>query len=281
MTPFSALVLAGRRGGRDPFAEAHGAASRGLVPVAGVPMLLRVVRALEGATRVGAIRIAHDDADTLRAHPELDRLLREERVGWHPAGPSPSGTVLSALRERAPGEKLLVTTADHALLSPEVVDAFLAADAGGADVRVGCVAESVLRARHPEGRRTWLRLRDEAYTGANLFAFETDTASRAAQFWQRAESFRKRPWRLVLTLGPATLWLFLWRRLSLPEAMERVSRAIGVRICVVPLPYADAAIDVDSDADLALAERILAERAREEDQSSSSDSARKEPVARS
>ena len=37
-------MLAGRRGPRDALAEAHGVSHRALLPVDGVPMLLRVLR---------------------------------------------------------------------------------------------------------------------------------------------------------------------------------------------------------------------------------------------
>src|SRR4029453_16464860 len=46
---FSALILAGRRGPQDPLAVSRGATHRALLPVAGVPMLVRVVRALRAA----------------------------------------------------------------------------------------------------------------------------------------------------------------------------------------------------------------------------------------
>ena len=49
-------------------------------------------------------------------------------------------------------------------------------------------------------------------------------------------------------------------RRIIDAALERASRAIGVRIRAVPLPFPEAAIDVDRVTDLMLAERILAER---------------------
>ena len=52
----TALVLAGRRsGGADPMAAAAGVSHKALLPVAGVPMLLRVVSALRASPSVGRI----------------------------------------------------------------------------------------------------------------------------------------------------------------------------------------------------------------------------------
>jgi hypothetical protein len=135
-----------------------------------------------------------------------------------------------------------------------------AAEASGADVVAGVVRREVIEARFPETRRTWLRFRDADVSGANLFAFRTPAARRAAEFWRRAESFRKRPWRLVAAFGPVALVAFLLRRLDVATATARASRAFGARAQLVALPFAEAAIDVDRPADLDLAARVLAAR---------------------
>lgn len=256
----SALVLAGRRGPADPLAESRGASHRALLEVNGVAMLLRVVRALRGAG-IGRVTVSIDEPQRLEAVPELRALLASGEIASRPSLASPSRSVLDALERAEPGERLLVTTADHALLTPEMLEHFTAAaDAEPADVVVGVVTASLLRAHYPESRRTFLWLRGEGYSGANLFAFQGPAAGRAAAFWVRAERYRKRPWRLVGAFGPWTLALFALRRLDLDTALARVSRAMGARVRPVILPFAEAAIDVDRAEDLALAEHILASR---------------------
>jgi GTP:adenosylcobinamide-phosphate guanylyltransferase len=169
--------------------------------------------------------------------------------------------VVAVLESLPAGEPVLVTTADHALLTPAMVEHFtLACRREDADVRVGLVTATLLLARLPESRRTWLPMREERYSGANLFAFLTPDAKRAAEFWVRAEASRKRPWRLALAFGPRALFAFWRRRFDLDAALEQVSRVIGARVRAVRMPFAEAAIDVDKASDLALATRILAER---------------------
>ena len=63
-------------------------------------------------------------------------------------------------------------------------------------------------------------------------------------------------------IGPGLLLRFLLRRMDLDAALARVSQRIGARIEGVALPWPEAAIDVDRASDLALAEKILAERGR-------------------
>ena len=255
-----ALVLAGRRGEGDPLASAQNAGHRALVPVGGVPMLVRVVRALRDVPELGSLRISIDDPDALDGVAELADLRHAGTLETHRSLDSPSRSVLDALG--AGDRPTLVTTADHALLTPDVVTQFLAeSERGGTDVTVGLVERAVVEQRFPKTTRTWLRFREGDYTGANLFVFRTSAARRAAAFWVQAENFRKRPWRMVAAFGPISLALFLARRLTLDTALERASRSIGARVGAVRLAHAEAAIDVDRVSDLALAERILAERA--------------------
>jgi GTP:adenosylcobinamide-phosphate guanylyltransferase len=254
---FAAIVLAGSRGEGDPLARAAGVSHRALLPVAGVPMLLRVVRTLRAVPRVSRIVVSIDDPEAPSRVPELAQLLREGRVEVRRCLDSPSRSVADALAA-LDAEPVLVTTADHALLTPAMLDFFLDACAGSpADLLVGLVERAHLAERFPDLPRTYLRFRDERYSGANLFGFRTRAARRAAAFWVRAESFRKRPWRLVAAFGPLALLLFLLRRLGLDDALARASAAIGARIEVVRLPMAEAAVDVDRPSDLELANRLL------------------------
>ncbi len=156
---------------------------------------------------------------------------------------------------------VLVTTADHALLDDAMLDAFLGASARiDADLTLALVSSKAIRARFPEAKRTYLRFRDDAYSGANLFLFRTPAARRAALFWRRVESERKRPWRIARAFGWMNLALFLLRRLDLDAAFERASRVVGARVAAIPLDIAEAAVDVDKIEDLELVRRILDER---------------------
>jgi 2-phospho-L-lactate guanylyltransferase (CobY/MobA/RfbA family) len=224
-------------------------------------MLLRVVRALRASSGIDSVTVSIDDGRALDEVPALKAALAAGDFRVHRSLDSPSRSVSGALAGCAPDEALLVTTADHALLTPDIVEYFSAEVARSeADVLVGVVSRSTLDTRYPETTRTYLRLREEAWTGANLFCFRTGRARRAAEFWVRAERQRKRPWRLAWAFGPIALILFLLRRLDLDAALERASRAMGARVRAVPLPFPEAAIDVDRATDLALVERILAER---------------------
>ncbi|HKA14008.1 MAG TPA: nucleotidyltransferase family protein [Myxococcota bacterium] len=253
--PFTALVLAGRRGGGDPLASSRGASHRALLPVAGVPMLARVLIALRGARHVGRIWVSIDAPELLASVPELAPF---RDVPVHESLVSPARSVADAL-DSIGDERVLVTTADHALLSGARVDRFLEGAAETkADVAVGVVERSAFGDAEASAARTWIRLRCGSYKGANLFAFQHARARNAAEFFARAERHRKKPWRMAAALGPTLAIEYLAGRLDLDGACKQLSRSAGATIRPVLLAEAAAAIDVDKAADLDLVEKILA-----------------------
>ncbi len=260
MSEFTGIVLAGSRGAADALAGVWGDTHRAMVDVGGTPMLLRVIRALRRSKSVGPLHVSIDESSILEDHPELGPLVASGEIQIHPCASSPSRSVREILDTLEPGTRALLTTADHALLTPEMLDQFAAAATDAADVYVAMVTRTNLTRHYPESVRTYIPLRGEAYSGANLFAFCNDEARRAVDFWIRAETLRKRPWRLVATFGLTTLLLFALRRLDLEAAFTRASRVIGARVRATIMEQPEAAIDVDRPSDVATAEEILQAR---------------------
>ena len=95
---------------------------------------------------------------------------------------------------------------------------------------------------------------------SGLFAFMTPRSRTVAAFWRKVESQRKRPWRIFATLGWWPVFKYLLGRLSLQEALARISSILEMKIGVVILPFADAAVDVDTEDDWRLVQQILAEK---------------------
>ena len=259
--PFTALVLAGSRGPDDPVARAAGIAHKCVAPVAGVPMVVRVVEALAACPAVDRIAVALEDPALVDALPALRPLMADGRCVPLATAATPSLSVQRALDELPDPLPLLVTTGDHPLLTPEIVEYFCAAArATGADLVAALTPAAAIRKAYPEAQRTYLRFRDERYSGANLFAVLRPEGRRAVVFWRKVEQERKRPWRLVRAFGWRPLLAYLLGRLSLDDAMARASSIIGARLAAVVMPQAEAAIDVDKPADLELVETILARR---------------------
>lgn len=252
--PRTALVLAGTRPGGDPLAAHAGVSHKALIDVGGTPMLGRVLAALAAVPAISRVVVAIDDPGVLARMPAV-------RVPVEPlaAGSGPSASVAAALDQL--GTPLLVTTADHALLQPEWIEQFLAADAGGADARIAVARrEDVLRAA-PASQRTWWRFTDGHYSGCNLFLLESPAAAGVVRLWQGLEARRKQPLAQLRLLGIGHALRYRLGLLSLPQALRRLGALSGARIAPVVLADGRAAIDVDKPADLELVRALLAGQA--------------------
>lgn len=233
-----------------------------LVPVAGVPMIVRVVRTLRAAPTVGAIVICTDDPRAFAGLDELHDLAQSGALSFYPTtGKSPSESVMQYCHRQDQPHPVLITTADHPLLTAEMVEYFCTtATSTPADVAVGIVAASTFRRQYPDSKRSFFTLKDDSFCGANLFALLTPAALAAVQFWNHAGQFRKRPWRLIGTFGLVNLLRFALWRPDLATVVSRASRVIGARALAVPMPFPECAIDVDTLDDLATVTRIVEER---------------------
>ena len=255
---FAAIVLAGDRGPDDPVAKAAGVSCKALVPVVGRPMILRVLDALTDSSVVDSLIVCGSSSRLAGHSPELDGLIAAGKIRWVENRSSPSLSTQAALSVLPDDKAVLVTTADHALLTSQMVDHFCTRAAEtGCDVVAGLARADMVAKAFPEGRRTVTRLRDGGYCGCNLFAFLTPRASRALTFWRRVEEQRKHPLKIVQTLGPVAVLRYLFGRLTLKEGLARMSALMDARAGAVWMPDAEAAVDVDKLEDWALVEKYL------------------------
>lgn len=259
--PACALLLAGSRGPDDPVARHAGMKHKALVPVGGQPMIRRVIDTLRAAG-MKRILICGDPDLLTSADPPTRQSLAGADILFIPPGSSPSASVQRALENKDIVWPLLITTADHPLLTPAMVEHFYRAAPADADATVGLARASVIKAQQPESIRTFYRFRDDGYSGCNLFLFRSPAVAGLIQFWSTLEAHRKKPWRMVAAIGPMTLIRFALGRLTLADALARLSAIVGIKIAAADMPFAEAAIDVDKPEDLELANLILARRAQ-------------------
>lgn len=248
---YTGVVLAGSRPGRDAFAEQFGSDLKALIPVSGKPMIQRPIEALLGSEKVGQVMILAQDPERIAA-----ALPEDPRLSVCSSQRTIAETMLALCNDPGIEWPLLVTTADHALLDTATVDEFISS-AGKADIAIGVVERAVLMRRLPLARRTWLRFKGSAYTGANLFALRSPKVAPAIQLWRSAEQDRKKGWRLIALFGPSILMGAVLRIFTLDDVLLRVGRKIGLIVKSVRLSNPLAGVDVDKAEDHALAESIL------------------------
>jgi GTP:adenosylcobinamide-phosphate guanylyltransferase len=255
---FTAIILAGCRPGCDPVAQAFDVKYKALVPMVGQPMISRVVATLDSSPFIKKIIVAFDCETTLyNTCPDFEDLPYGTKVEVVACGKSISASVTGAIKATGASWPYLVTTADHPLLTKEMVDHFCTNAWASAGVSVGMVTRTELEASYPKSSRTYLAFRDAELSGANLFAFVSDAAQSAIDFWEHIEQQRKKPWRIFKAFGYKNLFGLLMRRFTVDDAFARASDVLGVETKVVRLPFAEAAIDVDKPLDHDQVARIL------------------------
>jgi GTP:adenosylcobinamide-phosphate guanylyltransferase len=250
-----AILLAGSRPGGDPFAQSYGTDLKALIPILGEPMVRYPAKALLACEAIEAVTVLSQQPGPIaEALPSDPRLHVRESQG------TIAETLLGLCDDPATPWPLLVTTADHALLSPEIV-AEACSKSARADVGIGVVSKRRLLGRFPESRRTWLRFKGGAFTGANLFVLRSEKVRPAIEMWRALEQDRKKVGKLLWSLGPALFLKVLLRRLTIEDVLHRISVRIGLSIRAMRLSDPLAAIDVDKASDHAQVEAILSARA--------------------
>jgi GTP:adenosylcobinamide-phosphate guanylyltransferase len=258
-TAFTAIVLAGDRAAGDPLAQAAGVACKSFVPVGGRSMVLRVLDTLDAASQVGARILCGPSQALIEQEPELNASIEAGRVKWIASQATPSLSAFHALQSLHHDTPVLITTADHALLTTKIVDVFCAeARQAGCDVAVALANYEQVTTTFPESKRTAIKFKDGAYCGCNLFGFLNSQAYMAAQFWRQIEQDRKKPLRMMRILGWWTVVRHLLGRMSLADALEQVSSKIGIRAGAVILPFPEAAVDVDTIDDWRFVQDLVA-----------------------
>jgi GTP:adenosylcobinamide-phosphate guanylyltransferase len=254
MSGWTALILAGQRPGTDALAAHFGEEWKALVAIAGEPMLTRVVRTLHQVPEISRIIVLGQNTEVLAGAVAAGggATIIASQSGI-------SASISAVAGEEAAPWPVLVTTADHPLLTPAMVSAFLAG-AQGADLAVAMVEKQPMLAQFPQSKRTWLKFSDGHWSGANLFALTGHRVRPALALWAAAEQDRKKAWKLFLHFGPWLAIRALTRTIGLGAALERAGRNMGMVARLVPMADPVAAIDVDKPADHALATEILAAR---------------------
>lgn len=246
---WNAVVLGGGDPG-DPFAAAHGVGVKALIPLAGDPLGLHVLRTLRQSGRVG--QVAYVGPTTPDMAALIDRQVTDR------------GSLLANLEAGVaalPGEaRVLVVTADIPLLTPEQLGDVLdeaARQAPDAALIYPVVPKEACDAAFPGVKRTYVKVRDGTFTGGNLFLLDPRLIGQFMPRLRDVLAARKAPLKLAGLIGPSVLLRLVTGRLDVATLERKVSDILGVQARALITPHAAVGTDVDKESDLELARRVL------------------------
>lgn len=238
------LILAGERPGGDPLARAEGVFNKTQIMIAGASMITHVLTAVQQLTPAPRLFVSG-------ASVENDTTITSISTAQ-----TPCSSVLKALAQI--DFPVLITTADHPLLTLAIIEEFLyKAAIHHEDVCVGMVPLALVQQHYPGNRRTKLKFSNGSFSGANLFLLRNKNAMGLIDFWRQMEANRKSPWRMLHVLGLGSMVRYALGRLSLADVVAIITAHAGCSIAPVMLDDPHAAIDVDTPNDLALVRRIM------------------------
>lgn len=257
---WNVIILAGQRPGPDPLAELFGTGGKASIPINGKPMWTLVVKTMLATPQIGKIVILAQDRSMVSG-PGSREIIDSERVIFAQSVGGIANSIASVIGKSPLTWPVLITTADHPLLTPEMVREFIEG-VGSSDLAVAAVERRTVMQCYPTSKRTWLKFRHGAFSGANLFALKTPATNKALELWSKAEQDRKQALKLFWHFGPVLALRALARTISFPAALHAAGRKLGVNASLVLLRHPEAAIDVDKISDHSQVESILRGRAK-------------------
>lgn len=249
-----AIVLAGGRlPPEDPASAAVPGGLKCLQEVGGRTMLQRSLDALSDARGIGRVIVIGVPPETplacahpFEVMPAGHDMIRSLQAAAARLAPSAAG----AEAERA---HALVVSADAPLVTGAMLDWMRERVLeGGADITITAVERSVMEARFPGSKRTYVRLRDAELCGGDVAAFRLAVAERGVEVAERLVRARKHPWQIAAVVGAGTLASLMAGRLTLAQALKALDARLGLKLNVLVSPYAEMAMDVDKPVQLAL-----------------------------
>lgn len=240
ITGMDCVVIAGGRPNvGDPLFAYTGGRPKGLLPMAGKPMVRWVLDVLQASPYVEQIVVVGLGADVLpesvTAISDHGGLIANARAG------------IAWLQTRRPvQEAILVSTADIPLLTTEAIESFVESCRPYDHlVYYNVIPRREMEDRFPGSRRSYIRLNELEVAGGDLILvkpaiLETDQAT-----WEMLANARKHGWQLARVVGLGTLLRLLTRRLTLVQAEEAAGRLLGAPVRAVVSRHPELAMDVD------------------------------------
>lgn len=262
---YTALVMAAsRRGAEDPVAKIQGLSHKCLVVLDGKPMIQRVIETLLEARAIARVAVSIEDPAILRSVPALANLLDQGRIVTVPSEGTLYHSVIRGALSLDDPYPLVITTADNALHTAEMIDFFCSeATRSQAEVLVGLTRANDVLAAYPDGLRAFHRLRDQGYSSCNLYCIRSEHAVHSAKAFEGGGQFGKKPRRILKAFGLRALLFYKLKLFTLQGFLRHLSRRSGLELQAVIMPFPEAPIDVDNAGDFALTERILRSRRAE------------------
>ncbi|MEN6412163.1 MAG: nucleotidyltransferase family protein [Veillonellales bacterium] len=247
---YDAIILAGGENSKS-LSKFSPQPYEAMIEIAGKPMVSFVARALSDSPHVNRIFVVGPIKELTNCDFPAEAVLVE-------GGQTIIETIKIGMKALNHQHKVLVTTADIPLLTPEAIEDFLLQCSKiEADLYYPIVTRDVNEKHYPGNKRTYVRLNEGTYTGGNIFLVDPAIVPRCVAVAERIIANRKNPVKLACILGWSFVFRFLLGCLSLTAVKERVTALLKISGAVIHSEYPELGIDVDKPSDLELVRSVF------------------------
>lgn len=244
------MVLAGGEGAViDPTV-----AIKGLVPIAGRPMIEWVVDALRASESIAEIAVVVPTRQGLGSWADkVDHLVVSEA--------SFIDNAIAGCAIFKNDRHVLGATGDLPALTPEAIDDYVERSlATGAEFTYPLVRAEDMEAQFPGSQRTYVKVAGGPVTGGNMMVMSPDLVSRNREIGQRLFETRKSPVAMARVIGIPFIFKYITGRLRVDDVERKMGQLLGAKCAAVYTPHASIGADVDKPIDVVVAERVLYKR---------------------
>ncbi len=243
----------------DPLYSYTNGNSKAMLDIAGKPMIQWVLDALGDAKQV-------DNVIVVGLSPKSGVTCKKPLHFLSNQGRMLSNIVVGvekALELNPQAEYVLVVSSDIPALEAHMVDWLVeTCMAEKVDLYYGVIPRQVMETRFPNSKRTYTKLKDMELCGADIHISHVRMATEHLDLWEKLIGHRKSSLKQAAAIGLDTLFLLLFRRLTLADAVQRVTQRIGITGRAIVWEHAEAGMDVDKPHQLEILREDLAQKAR-------------------
>lgn len=246
-----AVVLAGGEGAIiDPTVS-----TKGLVPIAGRPMIEWVVDALRASESIGEIAVVVPTSEGMG-----DWVDKVEHLVISDANFIENAIAgCDVFRDK---EYVLGATGDLPALTPSAIDDYVERSiASGAEVTYPLVRAEDMEAQFPGSQRTYVKVAGGPVTGGNMMVMVPDVVSRNREVVQALFDTRKSPVAMARVIGIPFIFKYITGRLRVDDVERKMGQLLGGKCAAIYTTHASIGADVDKPIDVVVAERVLYKRA--------------------
>jgi len=242
-----AIVLAGGDGSViDPQT-----AVKGMVKIAGKPMVQWVVEALRQAKHVDKIAVVLPPGQDMSSWEHLvDHMVLNDGLV--------SDNIIKAKNALDSDCFIISITSDIPSVTPAAIDSFIELTLQrGVDISYPYIREAVMESAYPDSERTYFKIDGNKVTGGNAMMLESKHFDHLREVGQELFESRKNPIKMANMVGASLALKLVTGKLSSADLEERVGKIIKLKCAAIVIDDASIAADVDKPEDVAVVEAKL------------------------